>query len=82
MQITSSPVQERMAKPTCHGFCFLLWAIAVTMLITPIVLAAGFGIARLYGPFVAVILVSIAWAYIAAMTYVAFRAIGKMFGHP
>jgi hypothetical protein len=81
MQITSSPVRERMVKPTCHGYCFWLWAIAVTVLITPIVITAGFGVARLYGPFVAVILVSIAWAYIAAMAYIALRTIGKMFGH-
>ena len=51
------------------------------MLITPIVITAGFGFARVYGPFVAVILVSIAWTYIAAMSYIGLRAIGKMFGH-
>ena len=60
---------------------FWLWAAVVAMLITPIVFTAGFFFAREYSPFVAVILSLIAWAYIAAMTYIAFRAIGKMFGH-
>jgi hypothetical protein len=81
MPTTSSAVRGWMVKPTCHHYCFWLWAIAVTVLVTPMVIMAGFGVARLYGPFVAVILVSIAWAYIAAMTYIAFHAIGKMLGH-
>jgi hypothetical protein len=58
-----------------------LWAILVVVLITPIVFTAGFFFAREYGPFVAAILSLFAWAYIAAMTYIAFRAIGKMLGH-
>ena len=60
---------------------FWLWATVVAMLITPIVFTAGFFFAREYGPFGAVILSLIAWAYIVAMTYIAFCAIGKMFGH-
>jgi hypothetical protein len=81
MQITSSAVRGWTVKSTCHRYCFWLWAITVTVLITPIVITAGFGFARVYGPFVAVILVSIAWVYIAAMTYIGFHAIGKMLGH-
>ena len=60
---------------------FWLWATVVAVLITPIVITAGFFFAREYSPFVAAILTLIAWAYIAAMIYIAFRAIGKMSGH-
>jgi hypothetical protein len=80
MQMTSSTVRGWM-EPTWHRYCFWLWATVVAMLITPIVITAGFGFARVYGPFVAVILVSIAWPYIAAMSYIGLRAIGKMFWH-
>jgi hypothetical protein len=61
---------------------FWLWATVVAMLITPIVFTAGFSFPeREYGPFGAVILSFFAWANIVAMTYIAFRAIGEMFGH-
>jgi hypothetical protein len=60
---------------------FWLGVTVVAVLITPIVFVAGFVVAREYGPFVAVMFGLIVWAYTAAMTYIAFCAIGKMFGH-
>jgi hypothetical protein len=70
-----------MRKAYMPPLLFRLWATVVTVLITPIVITAGSFFAREYGPFVAVILSLIALAYIAAMTYISFCAIGKMFGH-
>ena len=57
----------------------LAMATVVAVLITPIVITAGFSSPEKYGPVCAAILSLIAWAYIAGMTYIAFRAIGKMF---
>jgi hypothetical protein len=60
---------------------FWLWATVVAIVITPIVFAVGIFVAREFGPFMALILSLIAWAYVAAMAYVGFRAIGEMVGH-
>jgi hypothetical protein len=59
---------------------FWLWVVVVFALAIPMV-TAGFFFAEEYGPFVAFVLSFVVWAYIAAMTYIAFRTISKMFGH-
>lgn len=59
---------------------FWLWCFVVIVPVTPIVFTAGRLFAREFDPFVAATLSLMAWAYIAAMTYIAFRVIGKMFG--
>ena len=58
---------------------FWLFGIVVIVLVTPIVFTAGYLFAREYGPSLAALLSSTAWAYIVGMTYISFRAIGKMF---
>ena len=83
MRIASTSARGRMEmrKASTPPPLFRLWATVVIVLITPIVITASSFFAREYGPFVAVIFSLIVWAYIAAMSYIAFRAIGKMFGH-
>ena len=60
---------------------FWLWALVVVLIVTPIVLTAGFFFAEEYGPALAFVLSFVVWAYTTTMTYIAFRTIGKMLGH-
>jgi|SoiMethySBSTD1v2_1073268.scaffolds.fasta_scaffold3660684_1 hypothetical protein len=58
---------------------FWLWLIVVVALAIPMV-TAGFFFAEEYGASVAFLVSFVAWAYVAAMTYVAARTIAQMWG--
>jgi hypothetical protein len=59
---------------------YWLWAIVIVALAIPMVVTAGFFFAEEYGPAVAFVVSFVVWAYIAGMTYIALRTIGKMLG--